>query len=176
MAQASSNLLQAPKAQIYTPSFGVNTSTPSSPVFKQNTALNVAYGRQGNWEAFFTRVLKVMGVPFPSVKFNKIIVDPSYRNVQSLGQAWMTGLFEPTVIRDAYAEELAIEVTGNIPDGVLIPNNEHSSQGQGANTRPGADITGNQTNVATSQGNSGAGVGDLSNDDNTLRDIQNDPR
>lgn len=144
-------------------------------VLDQST-LNAAYGRQGNWEAFFTRVLRVMGVPEPSVKFNKIIVDPSYRNVQSLGQAWMTGLFDPNVIRDAYAEELAIETPGEIPDGVLIPNNENSNASQGANTRPGSDITGNQTNVATSQGNSGAGVGDLTNSDNTLRDIQNLPQ
>ena len=154
---------------------GTANNAAGSQVLDQST-LNAAYGRQGNWESFFTRVLKVMGVPFPSVKFNKIIVDPSYRNVQSLGQAWMTGLFEPAVIRDAYAEELAIEVTGEIPDGVLIPNNENSMMGQGANTTPGADITGNMTNVATSQGNSGAGVGDLSNSDNTLRDIQNDPQ
>jgi len=154
---------------------GTANNSAGSQVLDQST-LNAAYGRQGNWETFFTRVLKVMGVPSPSVQFNKIIVDPSYRNVQSIGQAWQTGLFEPDVIRDAYAEELAIETPGMIPDGVLIPNNEHSSAGQGANTRPGADITGSQTNVATSQGNSGAGVGDLSNSDNTLRDIQNLPQ
>lgn len=154
---------------------GTANNAAGSQVLDQST-LNAAYGRQGNWESFFTRVLKVMGVPFPSVKFNKIIVDPSYRNVQSLGQAWQTGLFDPSIIRDAYAEELAIEVTGNIPDGVLIPNNQNSMMGQGANTRPGADITGAMTNVATSQGNSGAGVGDLTNSDNTLRDIQNNPQ
>jgi hypothetical protein len=154
---------------------GTANNALGSQVLDQST-LNAAYGRQGNWESFFTRVLKVMGVPFPSVKFNKIIVDPSYRNVQSLGQAWMTGLFEPGVIRDAYAEELAIETPGMIPDGVLIPNNENSAAGQGANTSPGSDITGNMTNVATSQGNSGAGVGDLTNSDNTLRDIQNLPQ
>ena len=154
---------------------GTANNAAGAQVLDQST-LNAAYGRQGNWESFFTRVLKVMGVPFPSVKFNKIIVDPSYRNVQSLGQAWMTGLFEPEVIRDAYAEELAIEVTGMIPDGVLIPNNEYSSAGEGINSRPGADITGNMTNVATSQGNSGAGVGDLSDGDNTLRDNQGLPQ
>lgn len=154
---------------------GTANNAAGAQVLDQST-LNAAYGRQGNWESFFTRVLKVMGVPNPSVKFNKIIVDPSYRNVQSLGQAWQTGLFDPNVIRDAYAEELAIETPGVVPDGVLIPNNENSMAGQGANTKPGADITGNMTNVATSQGNSGAGVGDLTNSDNVLRDMQNNPQ
>lgn len=159
---------------------GSGSTALGSQVLDQST-LNAAYGRQGNWEAFFIRVLKVMGVPEPGVKFNKIIVDPSYRSVQSLGQAWQTGLFEPVVIHEAYAEELGLEVAGLIPDGVLIPNNENSLQSQGANTAPGSDITsgdeiGNMTNVATSQGNSGAGVGDLTNSDNTLRDLENTPQ
>lgn len=155
-----------------------------SDVVMDQPTLNAAYGRQGDWEAFFVRVLKVIGVQNPSVKFNKIIVDPSYRSVQSLGQGWQTGLFAADVIQAAYAEELGIEAPGAIPDGVLLPNNALSVASQstgGANTTPGADITGGvevgaMTNVATSQGNSGAGVGDLTNSDNTLRDIQNLPR
>lgn len=144
--------------------------------------LNAAYGRQGDWEGFFTRILRVLGVQNPSVQFNKIVVDPSYRNVQSLGQAWMTGLFDPQVIQAAYADELGIEAPGMVPDGVLVPNNENSQNGINIDTVSmardtlGAGVTGNQTNVATSQGNSGAGVNDLSNSDNTLRDIQNNPR
>ena len=158
-----------------------SASTSAGTQILDQSTLNAAYGRQGNWEAFFIRVLKVMGVPEPSVKFNKIIVDPSYRSVQSLGQAWQTGLFVPEVIHEAYAEELGIEAAGPIPDGVLVPNNQYSFSSQGANTTPGADIMGNQTvgnmtNVATSQGNSGAGLGDLSNSDNTLRDIQDNPQ
>jgi hypothetical protein len=35
---------------------------------------------------------------------------------------------------------------------------------------------GNPNNVASAQGNSGAGIDDLSNSDNTLRDIQDNPR
>jgi hypothetical protein len=154
---------------------GAGTTASGSQILDQST-LNAAYGRQGNWEAFYTRVLRVMGVRDASVTFNKIIVDPSYRNVQSLGQAWQTGLFDPAIIQAAYAEELGIEERGQIPDGVLVPNNENSGNSQGDNTNPGSDITGNQTNVATSQGNSGAGVGDLTNSDNTLRDIQDNPR
>jgi hypothetical protein len=155
---------------------GTGNTSVGSQVLDQST-LNAAYGRQGNWEYFYNRVLRVMGVRDPSVKFNKIIVDPSYRNVQSLGQAWQTGLFDPEVIQAAYAEELGIEAQGEIPDGVILPNNNMESEAtQAPNTRPGADITGNATNVATSQGNSGAGVGDLTNSDNTLRDIQNNPR
>jgi hypothetical protein len=156
---------------------GTGTTASGSQVLDQST-LNAAYGRQGNWEAFFTRVLRVMGVRDPSVKFNKIIVDPGYRNVQSLGQAWQTGLFDPAIIQAAYAEELGIEERGMIPDGVMVPNNEGSvaaTKAPASGTKPGADTTG-MTNVATSQGNSGAGVGDLSNGDNTLRNQSNIPQ
>jgi hypothetical protein len=156
---------------------GTGTTASGAQVLDQST-LNAAYGRQGNWEAFFTRVLRVMGVRDPSVKFNKIIVDPGYRNVQSIGQAWQTGLFEPEIIQAAYAEELGIEEMGMIPEGVLVPNNEGSvaaTKAPATGTKPGADTTG-MTNVATSQGNSGAGVGDLSNNDNTLRDQANIPQ
>jgi hypothetical protein len=155
---------------------GTGTTALGSQVLDQST-LNAAYGRQGNWEAFFTRALRVMGVRDPSVKFNKIIVDPGYRNVQSLGQAWQTGLFDPAIIQAAYAEELGIEERGMIPDGVMVPNNEHSGvTPTSGSVTPGADITGNQTDVSTGQGRSGAGIGDLTNSDNTLRDIQNIPQ
>lgn len=144
--------------------------------------LNAAYGRQGDWEGFFVRVLTVLGVPNPSVQFNKIVVDPSYRSVQSLGQAWMTGLFDPAVVQAAYAEELGIEAPGVVPDGVLVPNNEYSlprndiDSDMMQRTTIGSGLSGNQTNVATSQGNPGAGVDELSDGDNTLAQIQNQPR
>lgn len=138
------------------------TGGAGSQVLDQST-LNAAYGRQGNWENYFTRILKFIGVQNPSVKFNAIIVDPSYRNVQSLSQAWMTGLFDPAVIQDAFAEQVGIEAPGPVPAGVIIPNTAVAAAAPQA------------TNVATSQGNSGAGVGDLSNGDNNLRDLANNP-
>ena len=138
------------------------TGGAGSQVLDQST-LNAAYGRQGNWENYFTRILKFIGVQNPSVKFNAIIVDPSYRNVQSLSQAWMTGLFNADIMQAAFAEQVGIEAPGSVPDGVLIPN-----------TVPAAAAP-EATNVATSQGNSGAGVGDLSNGDNNLRDLANNP-
>lgn len=141
-----------------------------APILDQST-LNAAYARQGNWEDFFTRVLRVMGVPEPSVTFNNIIVDPAYRNVQSLSQAWMTGLFGADVMQAAYAEQLGIEAPGPVPDGALIPNNDGSFATTGSTVG-----SGNPNNVASAQGNSGAEVDDLSNSDNTNRDIQNNPR
>jgi hypothetical protein len=156
---------------------GTASTSTGSQVLDQST-LNAAYARQGNWEYFYTRVLRVMGVQDPTVKFNKIIVDPSYRSIQSLGQAWQTGLFDPAIIQSAYAEELGIEAQGEIPEGVLLPNNLNSEAEANANLQPGNDMNASdvQTNVATSQGDSGAGVGDLTNSDNTLRDIQDLPR
>jgi hypothetical protein len=139
-------------------------------VLDQST-LNAAYARQGNWEDFFLRILRVVGVPDPSVTFNNIIVDPAYRTIQSLGQAWMTGLFDPQVMQDAMAEQLGIEAPGAVPDGVLVPNNTNGFANTGSTLGAG-----NPNNVATSQGNSGAGVDDLSDGDNSNRDTQDNPR
>lgn len=158
-------------------------SDGSSAMTLDQPTLNAAYGRQGDWEGFFVRALRLIGVQNPEVQFNKIVVDPSYRSIQSLGQAWMTGLFDPEVIQSAYAEELGIDAPGMIPDGVLVPNNEYSiaradldTDALMQRTTIGSGTTGNQTNVANSQGNSGANIDDLSNGDQTLRDIQNIPR
>jgi hypothetical protein len=134
------------------------TGGGGSQVLDQST-LNAAYGRQGNWENFFMRILRFLNVPNPSVKFNAIIVDPSYRNIQSLATAWQSGLFAPDVMQTAMAEQVGIEATGPVPDGVLVPNNTGSEP----------------TNVATSQGNSGPGVGDFTDGNNFNRDTANNP-
>ena len=139
-------------------------------VLDQST-LNAAYARQGNWQDFYLRVLRVIGVPEPSVTFNNIIVDPAYRTIQSLGQAWMTGLFDPRIMQDAMAEQLGIEAPGPVPSGVLTPNNSGSFANTGSTLGAG-----NPNNVATSQGNAGAGVDDLSDGDNINRDVQDNPR
>lgn len=138
------------------------TGGGGSQILDQST-LNAAYGRQGNWEAFFIRVLRFLGVQNPGVKFNAIIVDPSYRNIQSLATAWQTGLFNPDVMQASFAEQVGIEAPGSVPDGVLIPNTDMS------------DGNDNATNVATSQGNSGPGVGDFTDGNNDLRDFANNP-
>ena len=141
-----------------------------SQILDQST-LNAAYARQGNWQDFFLRVLRVLGVPEAGVTFNNIIVDPAYRTIQSLGQAWMTGLFDAEIMQDAMAEQLGIEAPGTVPSGVLVPNNEGSFANTGSTVGAG-----NPNNIASGQGNSGAGVDDLSDGDNNLRDLQNNPR
>ena len=159
----------------------LSTSTPSagsSQLLDQST-LNAAYARQDNWEDFYERILSFLGVRDASCEFNKIIVDPAYRSIQSLGQAWQTGLFDPKVIQAAYAEELGIEAPGAVPDGVLQPNNAKTNAAKApVGNTPGADTVGNPnaTNVATSRGNSGAGVGDLTNSNNDNRDMANNPQ
>lgn len=151
---------------------GTGATSGGAQVLDQST-LNAAYARQSNWEDFFERILTYIGVRDASCEFNKIIVDPAYRSIQSLGQAWQTGLFDPKVIQLAYAEELGIEAPGVIPTGVIVPNHPAAGATTPAGTTPGADI--NATNVATSQGNSGAGVGDLTNSNNDNRDLANNP-
>ena len=146
------------------------TGGAGSQVLDQST-LNAAYGRQGNWENYFTRILKFIGVQNPSVKFNAIIVDPSYRNVQSLSQAWMTGLFDPDIMQDAFAEQVGIEAPGPVPDNVIIPNHYTDSNADNSS----ANSVDNATNVATSQGDSGPGVGDLTDGNNDNRDFANNP-
>lgn len=141
-----------------------------SQILDQST-LNAAYARQGNWQDFFMRVLRVLGVPDAGVTFNNIIVDPAYRTIQSLGQAWMTGLFDAEIMQGAMAEQLGIEAPGTVPSGVLVPNNEGSFANTGSTVGAG-----NPNNIASGQGNSGAGVDDLSDGDNNLRDLQNNPR
>jgi hypothetical protein len=83
----------------------------------------------------------------------------------------MTGLFGADIMQAAYAEQLGIEAPGPIPVGVLVPNNSDSFPTTGTSVG-----SGNPSNVASSQGNSGAEVNDLSNSDNTNRDLQNNPR
>jgi len=141
-----------------------------SQILDQST-LKAAYARQGNWQDFFLRVLRVLGVPDAGVTFNNIIVDPAYRTIQSLGQAWMTGLFDAEIMQDAMAEQLGIEAPGTVPSGELVPNNEGSFANTGSTVGAG-----NPNNIASGQGNSGAGVDDLSDGDNNLRDLQNNPR
>lgn len=138
------------------------TGGAGSQVLDQST-LNAAYGRQGNWENYFVRILKFLGVQNPSVKFNAIIVDPSYRNIQSLATAWQTGLFDADIMQAAFAEQVGIEAPGSVPDGVLIPNNDMS------------DGNDNATQTATSQGNSGPEVGDFTDGNNDNRDFADNP-
>ena len=138
------------------------TGGAGSQVLDQST-LNAAYGRQGNWENFFVRILRFLGVQNPSVKFNAIIVDPSYRNIQSLATAWQTGLFDADIMQTSFAEQVGIEAPGAVPNGVLIPNNDMSH---------GND---NATQTATSQGNSGPGVGDFTDGNNDNRDFADNP-
>jgi hypothetical protein len=83
----------------------------------------------------------------------------------------MTGLFNADIMQDAMAEQLGIDAPGPVPSGVLVPNNNGSFANTGSTLGAG-----NPNNVATSQGNSGAGVDDLSDGDNINRDTQDNPR
>lgn len=141
---------------------GQGGSNASEKTLDQPT-INAALADQEDWIEFFKRVLKYIGVPDAAqvVKFNKIVVDPTYRNVQNIGQAWDSGTFKPEIINAAYAEELDLE-PGGIPEGVMIPNNEKYT-GTLSNDNQPAGASGGST-VATGQGKSGAGVGDIAND------------
>ena len=82
--------------------------------------------RQKTQAAFIRRVLVWMGSPFDKteVEFPDIDDVDSFRQVQSISSAWGTGLFSPEEIRDALADVAEIELDGDVPSGVMIPNNE----------------------------------------------------
>jgi len=133
--------------------------------------INSALARQQDWKAFYDRCLKLIGVTKPNVKFKQIIVDPGYRSVQSLSQLWSTGLADPKVILNEYAELLDIEqLMGGTPvDGVMIPNNEKFVNTLSNDGLP-EDKNGKTSTPATGQGKSGAGVGKIADGDNSARD------
>jgi hypothetical protein len=74
-------------------------------------------------------------------------------------------------MQEAIAEQLGIEAPGPVPAGALVPNNSGSFANTGATVGAG-----NPNNIASSQGNSGAGVDDISDGDNNMRDLDNNPR
>lgn len=71
-------------------------------------------------------VLKWMGAPDPTAYFRKL-TDPTevFREAQALLLLWSSGLYATGPIEKRLSE--LMQIIGNtVPDGVLIPNNEHS--------------------------------------------------
>lgn len=130
-----------------------------------------AMARQEYWKTVIKRCYRAMGFAGTlTVSFPPISEDPDYRKTQSLSQFWATGLMHEDEARASYAQLLGVDLLhAAVPDGVMLPNNEASWER--ADIDPKDDPSAPKvTTPATSQGNSGAGIGDLSDGDNSGRD------
>lgn len=104
--------------------------------------------RQQAWKAYFERVLKWIGIENPKVTFPSLEEPDFYREVQSILLGWSTGLLHIEEVRVRLLDLLTIHTTETkAPDGVMLPNNEHSI------LRP--DVDGDGTNTSTASPDQG---------------------
>lgn len=74
-----------------------------------------------------TEVLKWLGVPDPEVWFEPLAdANETLRGMQAAIIRWNTGLYEPEDIKADLEKILGRSNVGDIPEGVLLPNNEDS--------------------------------------------------
>lgn len=122
--------------------------------------------RQAVWQELYVRLLKWMGAPDPHVWFESLLDGAEKLRVGQLAQLlWNSGLFKSKAAKAKFVEawgEAGFEV-GDIPDGVLLPNNKESVARNDIDT----DGTG-QTSSGNGQGQS-TGTGDIPSG-NDLRD------
>lgn len=117
--------------------------------------------RQKLWEAFFKRVLKFMGARNVGIKWPKMESEATYRQVQAVALAYEAGALWDDEFRNAILDELDVVPLhrGVSPLAKGVAMSSDSSSGG---------------NVVPSKGNTGA-VGQLSNSDNSLRDMDSQP-
>lgn len=109
------------------------TSDPGSAGSSYGSASNLdlptkkaVVARQNLWRSYLKRVLEwatdaPVEVAFPPLD------DDIYRAIQSLALIWNTGTVHPDELRDAIVDLGGIlSKHDDVPDGILVPNNEHS--------------------------------------------------
>lgn len=78
-------------------------------------------------EMYEERVLRWLGARNPSAKFAPIADGAElYRKTQAIVLKWNTGLFTPEQIKNELQLLIGNPMPSEIPDGVLVPNNEYS--------------------------------------------------
>lgn len=136
-----------------------------------------AQARQEVWAAVIKRIYRVMGYKGEfEILWPNISEDPEYRKAQSLSQFWSSGNLHPDEYRNAMAEELNVRLLREKGPDALTPNTATTLEKQSKITAKFAapKVDTNTGDIATGQGKSGAGVGDLSNGDNSARDEANE--
>lgn len=123
------------------------------------TRLSVEAERQWNAELDL-RVLRWMGAKNATAEFNPLIsATDVYREIQALKLAWDMGLFEGSPIQERIADILGIVEPGEIPDGVLIPNNKEQLELSQPDRPDEPDESGAQAGGAGQGQSTGAGNG-----------------
>jgi hypothetical protein len=78
-------------------------------------------------EEYEQRVLKWLGARNPRAKFPPLVDGAElYRKTQAVVLKWNTGLYTPDQIKNELQLLLGDPMPSEIPDGVLVPNNEYS--------------------------------------------------
>lgn len=119
--------------------------------------------RQKIWEQFFKRVLKFMGARTVSVKWPKMESEATYRRIQAISLAYESGGLWEDEYRSAVLDELDVVPMhrGNSPTAQSKVSAISSPQPASGNATPG-------------NGNTGA-VGQMSDGDNSMRDMDARP-
>ena len=107
---------------------------------------------QDTYKLFLQELLEDMGSPDAEVSFPNISQDPTYRELQSLAQAYATGAISQQEYRDATLQLL--DVT-KIDDTLPKPDAFNA----GVDKQAEAEATAQASNPVPSQGNSGAVAG-----------------
>lgn len=127
--------------------------------------------RQKIWEQLFERVLRFFGAgKNAAVKWPKMEQEATYRQIQAISLAYEAGALWEDEYRSAVLDELDV-----VPMHTGI--SPLAAQKQDAAMSDGAADSGSQSSsgsVVSGQGQSGA-VGKMSNSDNSLRDMDNNP-
>lgn len=100
-------------------SFGA-ASTLDAPQFKMVSA------RRNSMTAFYKRIFKLLGAPNVEVTWPQLEDDALHRQATMVLGLWGSGLFKPEVMQKRLAEIADIAAPGNVPEGILLPNNEKS--------------------------------------------------
>jgi hypothetical protein len=80
-------------------------------------------------EQYEERVLRWLGARNPRAKFPPIVDGAElYRKTQAVVLKWQTGLYTPEQVKNELQLLMGDPMPSDIPDGVLIPNNEYSAQ------------------------------------------------
>lgn len=117
--------------------------------------------RQKIWEMFFKRVLRFMGARNIEVKWPKMESEATYRQIQAIAMAYEANGLWDDEFRNAILDELDV-----------VPL--HKGVSPAAKAKSDSISSSQSSSVVPSKGNTGA-VGQLSNSDNSLRSMDNQP-
>jgi hypothetical protein len=111
---------------------------------------------------FLLECLRLIGIKDPAVVWEKMAPGTDKEEMELLGMAWGTGLFDPAEIRPRAADLAHVTLLGeDAPEGVMIPNNSNSLQTQTDITTPEVAPDGSNA-MANGQGRDSVGVGNKS--------------